>query len=122
MALLVGLPVAGLVLLLPGDLPLLVPALRLVDGLAGGRVVHPDLAPLAVLLPVLLAYMGRFIFTDLLVFGVVDSAIVVFALLMPLLFALLLVSGDAELVDISGVTFGVVLLAVFDVFDDLAVG
>ena len=66
-AVLVGLPAALLALLLPRVLLRLLPALRRVDGLARGRVVHPHLAALAVLLPVLLALLARAVLADLLV-------------------------------------------------------
>merc|ERR1712061_293118 len=88
-AVLVVLPVAGLVLLLPRVLLRLILALGLVDGLAGRRVVRPDLAALAVLLPVLLARLRRAVVADLFVLGVIHRAPVVVALLPPFVVALL---------------------------------
>merc|ERR1719264_1901540 len=119
-AVLVGLPVAGLVLLPPRHLPLLVPALRLVDGLAGGRVVGPDLAALAVVLPVLLARLGRLVVADLLVLGVVHGAPAVVALLPPLVVALVAGGWHAQLVVVGGLALGLELLPVLDVLDDPA--
>ena len=101
-AVLVGLPVAGLVLLPARHLPRLVAALRLVDGLAGGGVVGPHLAALAVLLPVLLAHLLRPVVAHLVRLRVVLGAPAVLALLPPLVVALVAGGGHAQLVPGNG--------------------